>query len=580
MVLRLSDIEYLTSSPASKARSIAYVYRTGHLRRRVISRIAEHNALNDFTACAPNELLTLALGGGLFAEPHWCDWSHHSGLKPSLFELQSAMDDGAHLIVVIVSEKEWTIDSNRLSDSWLVIEEREIDLGTVDVAVRYFCECGEIHGTRHLWAKPEFSGYFREVFLESGAQDIRSFQREFEKTVLLHTDGVSGDFKTVEAVKGRQKRSQIAKAIKGLLVQKDQQALSILIAALSDLRRRSISPEDFITQFVDVVCLTTDQAGQSAHLTYRQRRDWIIWLGVLIRLMPRFYAVISKQSGEDSERDISLVLIDEAGRQFIGETSNNSTKPFVAMPDVSNRLMARLNMQDSGFPNQFLLSAKRFIEAALGVVRVPWVTSLHEFCLHWLKESERSAANSPMIVSASTEQTSSLDVIAGQDIIINSLKGLFGDGDHSVPILLFGADELSRRTIAMAYVRALMCETRARGEWSACGTCAGCVSMENGNSFGFLDLRIDRHNVGAVREKLTELAFQPFSDRRVVLINGLDRVREIEEAFLDVLERGRAVTTFILNVENLDELHLATVSRCFIYRVQPQLNKELTNSRE
>jgi DNA polymerase III gamma/tau subunit len=188
---------------------------------------------------------------------------------------------------------------------------------------------------------------------------------------------------------------------------------------------------------------------------------------------------------------------------------------------------------------------------------------LHEQCKAVLSNVQ---ALGRLKTDAQTESPlPSLNEILHQDAITRSMKNLIASGQNK-SLLLYGGDCGQRRQLALAYARSVMCESRETGKWPACGACTACRDGVNG--LGLIELRLIDSKIDGMREKLADLSFNPITRNRVVVIDGLDMDRSLEEAFLDALEAGRPLTTFILIATTLDKLKLATSSRCFTYRVK------------
>lgn len=218
-----------------------------------------------------------------------------------------------------------------------------------------------------------------------------------------------------------------------------------------------------------------------------------------------------------------------------------------------------------------------------------------------------------------------LSELIDQPSAVAFLKGVVASGRFGNAYLLHGPAGVGKGTGALAFARAILCE-RAGGARppesgpdlfgsagvevetrvpldDACGECATCLKtadlqhadlkflfpvsgteddVEEWTTTVYHGLRDDPFfvftydkaafiRIGATRELLRELAFQPYeAARRVVVVRDADRMREDQySAMLKTLEEPGAATVWVLTTSRLNRLPATIRSRCQRVRFAP-----------
>ncbi|MBI5815200.1 MAG: DNA polymerase III subunit delta' [Nitrospinae bacterium] len=169
-----------------------------------------------------------------------------------------------------------------------------------------------------------------------------------------------------------------------------------------------------------------------------------------------------------------------------------------------------------------------------------------------------------------------LSEIAGQDTPIRILKQAAASGDMAHAYLFAGPEGVGKKTTALAWARAMMCQ---RGGDDACGQCAPCRKAEGGNHpdiiFAEPEIRPNKKkkelDMDHVRELITKLQYKPYEARRkVVIVDGADRMNlPAANAFLKTLEEPPGDAVIILVASNMGRLPATIISRCQPLRFGP-----------
>ena len=198
------------------------------------------------------------------------------------------------------------------------------------------------------------------------------------------------------------------------------------------------------------------------------------------------------------------------------------------------------------------------------------------------------------------------------------LRGVVAGGRYANAYLLTGPAGVGKGTAALAFARALLCETRAGAAGpgglfggpavdgpadDACGACAACrksaqlthpdlrflfpvsgeeskldetvaatlQAMREDPGFVFQYEKAASIRLSLTRELLRELAYRPYeASRRVVVVRDADRMREDQySALLKSIEEPGASTVWVLTTARPARLPATIPSRCQRVRFAP-----------
>ncbi len=206
------------------------------------------------------------------------------------------------------------------------------------------------------------------------------------------------------------------------------------------------------------------------------------------------------------------------------------------------------------------------------------------------------------------------------------LRGVVASGRYANAYLFTGPAGVGKGTAALAFARALLCETRNRNHApglfdapaeappagppdDACGVCAGCQkaaqlnhpdlkflfpvsgeeraldetvagtlqAMRDDPCFVFQYEKAASIRLSLTRDLLRELAFKPYeAERRVVVVRDADRMREDQySALLKSLEEPGASTVWVLTTARPARLPATIPSRCQRVRFAPLPEPEI-----
>jgi len=157
----------------------------------------------------------------------------------------------------------------------------------------------------------------------------------------------------------------------------------------------------------------------------------------------------------------------------------------------------------------------------------------------------------------------SFDEIRGQERAIKILRQTIAN-DHLAQAYLFhGPDGVGKKKTAMAFAKALNCDTHSE---DACGHCLSCRKISEGihPDVTLLQQEKGEIKIGAIREIISGMIYRPLEARkRVVIIDEADKCNlQASNAFLKTLEEPPVETVIILVSSNPDLLPQTVLSRC------------------
>lgn len=180
----------------------------------------------------------------------------------------------------------------------------------------------------------------------------------------------------------------------------------------------------------------------------------------------------------------------------------------------------------------------------------------------------------------------------------NFLERFFKPGAMPVQSLLFYGEEfLGKKTAALAFAKALMCET-VQKQWESCGQCASCLRFDKGlhPDFWLIEPHHNEKQSGSgpkdivaqlgqkndipietARQAIEFLNYKPqFSSQRILIINDADRLKEdAQNTLLKTLEEP-PVDSLIILITAFPQKLLATIlSRMLTLRFSRSSSQEI-----
>lgn len=588
------DVEFLLDPPTTIARPLVYRYRSGVLRpavKNTVRTIAER-AGSFLSRCSPDDLPVCCSGEGLFASIAFCDLPRTvGGARSTAFALTKANRPAAVFISdkhPIFKQDEWP----EVETACFVIDEAMVSRTTVRPILEYLVSEGRI-AKPDLLAQEAFQRHFIDLISEH-SMELPDFQQELNRLVLLHVDPSTGSFvPDVEVSEELTGRNKLRRPLRALVERGDPLQLLDLIRGLAarfsgGRQGREIGDELCRqTQYLFMSSATPHSeckgaASAYSHSTPPNGHDHsrLVWTAVLLSRTPQLFASgVLLRNGQRDDYDVSLVNVDQIGREFLRRVSvgigddplsglwsdleklsqncrSDQAERRTERDKLADLLLSSLQQTQPGAPRW--VKRLQLMSSSVSESVAP-----QQECRATAREQKQHILNSPHC----------LDQIIGRRTVVEGLKGRIADKENGVPILLYGPEGIGKRTLARLYAKGLLCE--GEGTASSC-ECGSCKRFHSGSLFGLIELDACASFASdyVQRRLLREVCCMSLAPYTAVIVSNADKAPRILEMCLKTLEAQSKEVRFVLTATNLESLSAAGQSRCDVYRLTPLAESE------
>lgn len=173
--------------------------------------------------------------------------------------------------------------------------------------------------------------------------------------------------------------------------------------------------------------------------------------------------------------------------------------------------------------------------------------------------------------------------LLGHEWAITSLSRDIVTGRLRHAYLFAGSAGVGKRTLAAAFIQAILCE---RGEGQPCGECRSCKLIARGAHPDVLMvapvvsgkiIKTEKIGVDRIRELIRALSLKPVeAPRRVALLTNFETANdEAANAFLKTLEEPPGEAMLILTTDQVEALLPTILSRCETISLRPLPTMEI-----
>lgn len=168
--------------------------------------------------------------------------------------------------------------------------------------------------------------------------------------------------------------------------------------------------------------------------------------------------------------------------------------------------------------------------------------------------------------------------ILGHEKQIEALKNSITNGSVSHCYLFEGEKGLGKKSISLAFSKALLCK---EGQGEPCNICSSCIKFDSKNHPDFKLLSPEKGLIAKkeVESLIRSIATQPFeSNKKIFIIDDSDTMRlDSQNTILKTLEEPPSYINIILVTSNIAKLLPTILSRCQIIKFYPIDNSKIIN---
>jgi DNA polymerase-3 subunit delta' len=167
-----------------------------------------------------------------------------------------------------------------------------------------------------------------------------------------------------------------------------------------------------------------------------------------------------------------------------------------------------------------------------------------------------------------------LDQIIGQKALVNQLKIIIASNRTGHAYAFSGPSGMGKRTIALAYAKALLCAGCKPGS-----VCLPCRTFSEGTNPDFYEVATDKQSIGvdSIRAMQEDMANRPtYGNRKVYFIDNAQQMTiQAQNCLLKTLEEPPEYAVILMSVTSFDALLPTVRSRTVNLRLNPYSDDEM-----
>lgn len=178
-----------------------------------------------------------------------------------------------------------------------------------------------------------------------------------------------------------------------------------------------------------------------------------------------------------------------------------------------------------------------------------------------------------------SREGASFSAVLGHQGAKAHLQAALASGQMSHAYLIEGISGVGKKTLAAAFVKALLCEqllTKQGSSGESCGFCSSCRSFDHGNHPDVKRIRAaeDKNTISVkqIRDELVkDISIRPYGSRyKIYIVEEAHRLTiEAQNAMLKTLEEPPAYGVILLLAESSAAFLPTILSRCVKISLQP-----------
>lgn len=192
----------------------------------------------------------------------------------------------------------------------------------------------------------------------------------------------------------------------------------------------------------------------------------------------------------------------------------------------------------------------------------------------WITALRRNPHQSDVIAEERLEAVAS---VVGQRAAVRELQDRIVRASTGTPILLVGPPGIGKRTLAIAYAKAALCEAPVAG--FACGKCTSCIDVAHNQSWAYvapIDIAgADEQLIIAIQKTMAR--GNSLAERLAMVLMNVDGLTpELLDKLLKTVEEPGRDVALVMTATQLGDIRVAVRSRCRTIKLR-RLSAEESN---
>jgi hypothetical protein len=563
-VVVMLDIEFLINREISGI--VLYRYQSGFLRPAMLALARELSKQSGriVETCTAGELIQTWCGGTLFPAIRVCDLPSPNEAQcrfKRLKTLFSCPPDDPTIIMMRATHY-----NRGHHPGATLVEEPVVSEKNVAYILKYLADTSDLKNTNVIYGQKSFQKYFRDWVRTEEQVSLPQLKKEFDRSILLYSSPDSREFTPPTAFDpDPAQQSFLMQALGRLLDNPAAAERAAMMQALSLRKSRGATNQALVEDllFASLKLVKARCAARcGSQGSIAASPDAAMLWATLLMMWSRRITSARPESGKGRPLPV-LIMLDHLLREFVRRLADIYSDPLDGYwSDLKEALPRHCEADpaDTKMDPRAELSRVLFAESTKRHHAL-WLDKLNRLGIVARRRSTLPTIRWFANVDPNLD-LGNFDEIIGQPQIVDELRRRVLDERHERPLLLAGPPGSGKRSIARLYAKLLLCEGRPAKSLDPCGCCEQCKAFASSSPWGYLEFDMAHVNIlDNARYHINQLRYQPFSERRVVILRDPDRSDEATDAFLKTLETGARVTTSIILTRDECAVRASALSR-------------------
>lgn len=559
------DIEYLKAPPIFDG-PLIYRYRTGSFYPAM--RAAVHANLG--VGRTFRDGLSPTAGGFFDDDIPFIDWRNSRSGSAIIHHVVSELPE---TLLVVFAKYDCPIfrgaSWQAIKSCCLIVDETRVTADTVKEVTEYLDASSVLGSQGLLSSQNDFLRHFVD-FVGPDDVPLRDFVHAFNETVLLHVDRRTSHFRApAPSLFAQRKRNEILKHLDNVLERLDDRSIIPLTVAFA--RRYPYADrgaklfEDLAERCISRLTQMSSKAGKRPQTL--QTRSLARSTFVLVGLMCAWSTAVQDEPTTRKQFGIypslSLVRFHQMLLELHSRLNATHSDP---LHGLWSGIEYEID-QEGESPLYELLVATGNLLNQLPLDGVRWAEALKR---HLQRDSRKQHGGSPGSDVLSIAEWAWPKRLLGIDSFAEFVARRSASGRGLVPLVLSGTKGAGKRTLGRYTAMSLLCDgPSAKPCITNCNACRGVISNA---LLDFIPIDASKLSADSIEQDLT----QKLDDLRkairnkqiVVMLFHAEHISQLLPRYLKTLESLVSRETWVLCVEDVEDLHPAILSRSDVWHVE------------